>query len=286
MWFGTRQHMTEIPDPAPGVDMGTEGWSASSKTLGGGARTRGSIAAARSYAFEWPVRDWDKVRRIFDYADGVYDTDPGVNYLYFVSPDAMRYNVMSQRWAQPSSAAFDAMPLLRSKRPTAAPTPVNSLGYPAQSAFYRVESGDTPEVAYIPINPGMELHIGAHGSSTGATGIRVTPYNGLTAGAAVDLTLLSVTDPTRVNASFSSNDFTGVEVQIIVGTGDLILSGVIAQILPIGETPIPGNWIGGLGHEGCTFDGKPRRNVYNVDQSRSVVNTVVTARLIETFPWR
>lgn len=286
MWFGTRQHMTEIPDPAPGVDMATEGWSASSKTLGGGARTRGSIAAARSYSFEWPIRDWDKVRRIFDYADGVYDTDPGVNYLYFVTPDAMRYNVMSQRWAQPVSAAFDAMPLLRSKRPSTAATPANTLGYPAQSALYRVASSDTAEAMYIPINPGKTLHIGAHGSATGATGIRVTPYNGLTAGTPVSLTLLSVTDSTRVNASFSSNDFTGIEVQIIEGNGDLILSGVIAQMLPNGETPAPGDWIGGLGHEGCTFDGKPRRNVYNIDQARGAVNTIVTARLVETKPWR
>lgn len=284
MYFGTRYHRSLIPDPAPDFDASALGWSRSTTMLNGGSRVRSSGAAHRIYNLQWPVKSIDEMRRLFDYADGVYDDEAGSNPIYFSPPWIKRWNVLPQAWAFPAQGAIDAMPLIRKERPSTTTTPNNDLGYPTLSAVYQVAGDEDFETVYLPIDPGDTLWIGAHGDSTDGATVRVTPFKGTMPDTPTDLTLIDVTSSTRVNASFSSNDYTGVELQIAPESGLLTLSGLIAQAIPTGETPKLGDYISGLGHSGCSFDGKPTTNVYRTDGDLTQV--VVSAVLRETVQWR
>lgn len=117
----------------------------------------------------------------------------------------------------------------------------------------------TSSTLYVPIPPGYELWIGWHGSTDGNGGVQVAPVApGNATGTPQVLTPLAVTDSTRVNTSFSSVNCQGVEVSFTLGTSTTVtIAGIIAQILPLGATPMTGGFISGQGHSGCGFTQKP-----------------------------
>lgn len=292
-WFGTRLNQQLVPlyaGAGDGSDLSRTGYNAETAYTNGGASVRNSVAGHMVYNMTWtPTKKRDDLRPFLDYADGLYDTTDGTNLLFFIDPTAADRNVAPSAWAFPAQAARDAMPMISGAtgpiRPTVSVTPANALGYPARSAVYTIAGTETARKLYIPIPPGTCAWVGAAGSKTGATGVQVTPFTGAAAGTIAPLTLLSVTNSTRFSASFSSaSGYTGLEVQITIAAGVLTFSGLSIQILPIGATPLNGNFISGQGHSGCEFSGKPVQSPYQI-AGPNAENVGMTARLVETGDW-
>ena len=287
MWFGTRGQEVWVPTPAINPDYGRTGYSSGvSQGLNGLGFLRESKSAHNSYSLSWPVtKTRDAVRTITDFADGIFDTQDGVNLIYWIDPMAADKNVLCQGWATPSLAAEDGVPLVTDqngyRRPKAVPTPPNVNRYPARSAEYVINSTSVSVEQYVPIPPGYSAWVGIHGGALAQDRIIVQRVNGFTElGAAVEPTVLAAADSTRVNSEFSSVDSAGIVLKFatVASSITFTLYGLIVQILPTGQAPETGGFISGQGHSGCQFVGKPSKTPYSAKLDR----VGMTARLEET----
>lgn len=290
MWFGTRESPTWIPMPMTGAEFSKTGWGGDEKVyLNGGVQVLNSVSAHKTYNMEWSAGSKrDDIRPVSDYADGIYGDGP----IYFVTPEAADRNALPQHWAFPAQSGLDAPILFGGSRPTIVKTIANTLRYPTMSLQYNL-AGPSRSV-YLPIPPGFVAWFGMHGSANGWGGVKITPFTaGNFAATAVYPEILSVTNPTRFNVSFSSADFAGIEITLGSaaqpgGPGAaatlVLLSGLMAQILPEGVVPAGGEFISGQGHSGCTFVGKPNTTIYQITPTSEAVG--MTARLVETEAWR
>lgn len=214
MWFGTRGFETWIPMPASNSEMSRTGSESAWEGLNGGAGGSSSKSGHKVYNFAWNDSTADDLVPIVDYAEGVYDTQDGVNLLYFVTPDAALRNALPQNWAHPALAAEDGMPLWWDNRPDAIATAANPYRYPARTARYSAEG--VSQRVYIPIPPGFSAWVGVHGSATGDAGVQVSPVVGDGVGAPVKIPMLSVINPQRMNTEFpNSSSCSGIELSMI-----------------------------------------------------------------------
>jgi hypothetical protein len=276
-WFGTRDYMQWVPCPNVDSDMSKIGWQAQAQYLNGGARIRKSSTAHKEYNLSWGLQSRDNLRLVGDYADGIY----GDGLIFFIDPFAADKNVLPQYWAAPMLAADDGPILHGTTAPNTIATDVNFYGYPTKSAVYTTTSGGTSSKVFIPIPPKYAAWVGVHGSSFGSAVLTVTPYTSATsASSPSNITLLPVNTQTRVNTSFSGNLYTGITLEL-GGNGTLVLSGLIVQILPIGQTPAEGSFISGQGNSGCYFAEQPRLQNY----SSAMDKVGMTAKLIEVGQW-
>ena len=259
LWFGTKGNMQPIPMPAFNADFSSVGWETNDQFLNGRAHVRTSAASHKVYNMSWNLTDRSLLRPITDYAAGMFGTGP----IYFIDPMTADMNVLPEHWAFPGQATLDAPVLVGDDRPAAATTPSNSLLYPSISAQY-VISGTSKKV-YIPIPPGHVAWVGVHGSISGAGGVKVRAHiDGPNYAANTYPALLSVSSQTRVNTSYSSASFQGIELSLASSNAaTLTLSGMMVQILPIGVVPLTGGFISGQGHTGCRFQEKPSQTAYS-----------------------
>lgn len=285
MWFGTRGYAQDVPTPAFNADFTKVGWSTSTQYLNGGASVRKSTASHKVYNMAWNLASRDSLRPIIDFSDGLF----GTGLIYFHDPMTLDRNVLPQHWAFPAQAANDAPILVGTVRPSTTPTPANNLHYPSTSVVYTLSGSPATQSLYLPIPPGYVAWVGAHGSADGAGGLRVRPViSGLNNAPDEFPALLTVTDPTRVNASYSSSIFEGLELAIAANPAgtpvatSVTLSGLIVQMLRIGATPQPGGFISGQGHSGCQFKSEPAQVAY----SAGLDKMGLTATLIETGGWQ
>lgn len=259
MWFGSRSYPQWIPCPAADTDMNSVGWSTKAQYLNGRAFVRRSATSHREYQFSWNLTSKAALQPIYDYAAGVYGPAP----YYFIDPASYDGNILPEWWAAPGMATIDAPILFGTTIPTVIANTNQTQGYPTIGAVYTTSVGPAKQTLYIPIVPGYVFWIGAHTTMTGTSKVTITPYTGTTAGTPVNLTSLSVSTTTRVNASVSSaSGYTGVEITL-TGTGTATLYGLIAQMLLVGVTPPTGGFIGGQGNSGCDFEETPTRHVYS-----------------------
>lgn len=217
-WYaGPRGYEEWKRTPAINQDFSPEGYSDSLAYMNGGIGVRKSPDAHKVYNLSWNLISRDDARQITDMAHGVWDGDEDVTLIYHLDPMAMDKNLFNRSWSVPSLAGRDAMPLFADQEPTIVPTPANAFRYPARSARYSVEG--TSEKFYCPLPAGYSAWLGWHGSATGLAAVRVTPYNGDTAGTPVKLTPLSVNTSQLVNAEFQANSgITGIEVDLTGST--------------------------------------------------------------------
>lgn len=281
LWIGTRGHMKWVRYPqVDGTTFSQGGFNNVLEYKNGGARVNSSKSGYRSYQFSWKGTR-DEMRFILDLANGVYDNSDATELIYFVDAQAADKNLLSAVWASPAVAAADGLTLFPGQTPSLVSTPANALDYPARSVQYvtNVASSST----YIPVPPGYTAWVGAHGSATGSAGVLVTQAQGLTSTTQTKLTLLDVTDTTRVNASFSSATCDGILISYTNGgansTDTLTISGMIVQILPTNSVPDKGGFISGQGHSGCQFTAKPSVTPYDFERIG------VSAALAETGAW-
>lgn len=258
MWWATREYGMWVRCPSVEMPSSKSGWVSSMDYLNGGAYVRRSTAAHKNYTLSWNILTRDQSRPILDFADRLYGDGP----FYWIDPVAARYNLLPQWFASPFQGLDDGIILTGDKaRGEVVQTPMNSLGYPIRSIRYDVTSGSNPTKVWIPIPPGMTAWVGAHGQDGTGGEVVVTPTTGpATTGAPTTLTLLDVTDDTRVNASFSGS--TGIYVAL-GGEGTITLSGLMVQIWPTGMTPPTGGFISGQGHSGCEFTSQPEYTPYS-----------------------
>ncbi len=143
-----------------------------------------------------------------------------------------------------------------------------------------VASMERPQL-YIPIPPTMVGWIGFHGSTTGTASVKVTPTVGVSGlGVSVNLAPLTVSSTTRVNTSFDGASYSGILIELD-GVGVVTMSGLIIQILDVGETPEVGGFISGQGNSGCKFAEQPK--LQNYSSAMDLVG--MTAKLVEVGAW-
>lgn len=274
MYFGTQELMSWVPCPAIEADISKTGWSTEGVFLNGGAYTRRSVTAHKRYQFVWNLASQEDVYSVLDYASGLY----GSGLIYFLDPFAQSTNVLPAWWAAPRLQAEDAPPLVKgtNRRPTLVDTASNSYRYPTKSAVFTLAESDIVDSVYVPVPPGHEFHIGAHGSSTGTAELTITTDESVVA----SLTPMAVDTNVLTNTVISGT--TGVTLSA-TGVGNLTLAGVIAQVLPVGSPAAIGNFVSGRGHSGCQFIGEPVINGYSSPDALDKIGA--TATLLETGAW-
>jgi hypothetical protein len=216
-------------------------------------------AIAGTSAVLWATGNWLQMDAVLIAPTSAH---PG-NYFDGSFPNA--------KWDGTAHASTSTMSIDRST-PTITTTAANAYGLPEVQATFPVvcpvdayptmtnKYGEIP-YALIPIPPGYTLWMGATGSRTGSAVLRVdafnTPADPAAPATSVDLTLLSSTGSTRLNASFSGSLYQFAKVYITrtsTSTSTITLSSMMAQLWPTGTTPtLTGQWIAGQGHRGLKF---------------------------------
>jgi len=251
--------------------------------MNGGAGVRTSRAGHWEYTLTWNAKKRADVRPIVDMYDGLYDTVPGTNPIYFIDPFAADANLFSQAWASPFMAGYDAMPMIQGVRPRLVPTEINPYDYPVRSARY--ENTGTPAQFYLPIPPGHTLHVGMHGSTTGAGAMmmrRITARFPETTSAPEVLPMTPVTSTTRFSNTIRGDENTfGVEFYLATAGGTTTISGMMAQILPDGQRPFASEFISGQGNSGCAFASRPEESPQSA--ARDIYG--LSAELVEIGAW-
>lgn len=273
LYFGTRERMTWIPCPAINAGLGNSRWIASGGFLNGGAYQRQSTIGAKTYAFSWNPQEADGLYELGGYFDGIHGTGP----FYFVDPFAAKTNMLPSFLASPATMAGDAPSFGGTQRVTRTPTGATLLGYPAMSGQLSVSAAFGPYASYtFPVPGGYNLHLGVHGTASGSARVTATPDGG----SSVSLPMMSVSSPQRTNTILPGGTWYSVT---IAGEGVLTLAGLIGQILPVGETPQPGNFIPGQGNTGVRLSGNPTVTGYSAAITNASIG--MTAEFVETGAW-
>jgi hypothetical protein len=279
VWFGTKHSMRWIDCPAVDIAAGKQGWQAQAGFLNGGAWSRRSKTAAKRYALSWNMRNYEDVRPVLDYADGLY----GDGYIYYVDPFAS--NIFPSYWAAPFQNYYDGPAIVNDTRPTLITNPSSTNGYPVESVQYTITSTAKVPSVFLPIPEGYTIHIGAHGSlQSGNATVTVTPVvSSIANGTTVNLTLLTAASATRTNYSLAkSAGYIGVIVSLkSTSTGVIQLDGLIAQLLKDGVAATTGGFLSGQGSSGLQFAEQPTLAQY----SAALDLVSVSANLIETEAW-
>ncbi|QWS69422.1 minor tail protein [Microbacterium phage Necrophoxinus] len=263
MWFGTEEKMGWIITPNTGADVSSFGNTGEASLENGGYYVRNSWDSAKSYQFSWgETANHMLVSLLQAYRNGSY----GRGLIWFHDPMYYSTNILPKRWADPSMAVNrEAEPLLPDIIPTSTPVATTSNNYPVRAANYTIPATFSSSVAgtehFIPIPPGMTLHLGASYTATGGARVYVRTPTGLQ-----NLPMLPLTGPvatTVVNAEWArigirNPDATPQTVSIVGVTGRLSPSTDSSST----EYSL-GPWYAGEGHSGCRFVGNPTVINYN-----------------------
>ena len=200
------------------------------------------------------------------YSEGTY----GRSLIYFIDPLIYSTNVFPAMWADPSiGIGYEGASLVYGLDPIALPTSgwQDNL-IPVQSSYYELATVDSgwrgkEDAIFLPIPAGHTLHLGAIYSATATGGVYFrTQSAGGGLGAEQVLTPVAPNASNLVNTTVTSSS-AGVWVWVGKSAADsstITLSAMTARITS-DSRPNPnigiGPWIGGQGHSGCKFVGKP-----------------------------
>lgn len=305
MWFGTLYgpsgpgtsntstvaKMRRVPIPSAEMQAGSDGYSEPLDFEYGGADIVSAPETHRVYEMTWGTREASGTAGldiIARYAQKQY----GSGLIYFADPYNYGTNLLDPVLASPGLIEqgwrniFDTTP-------TFAPVGTNAYDQPLRKATWSVTTAandlpaDPRHVRVVPIHPDYTLHIGFSGAATGTAVLRVRPINADGSYAATtDLTLLSETASTRLNATFAGSSYKAVEIYITrtsSATSTLTLASGMAQLWPTGATPtLTGNWVSGQGNTGCKFGeaALPQEYIF-VDNGRSYRLKGMSTTLVE-----
>lgn len=270
LWFGTLDRMQWVATPNSGADVSPQGWDAGGSTLQGGAFQLNSFNSAKNYVFEWPSSSSREAAQLMkSYADGTF----GRGLIYFVDPLIYDTNILPAMWADPSMAVGEESHLLSPGATISyAPTTGNpDFQMPVRTVTYNFSSAGTMSPAilddsnsvFLPIPEGFQLVIGVLGSYSGGGAVRCSRVS---LGGAVSGTV-TIPALSPAGTSLFSSVITpapgevGVRLwmgKAVSGAASVTLSALHARLAPLGApTPGPNHWVGGQGHSGCRFSGKP-----------------------------
>lgn len=289
MWFDVEGGWAGwFKTPNRGADGSPVGWGVDGTLLNGGGYAHNSFGSHKRYQYAWPDSSTRQEAQFMkSLADGTY----GRGLIHFIEPTLYDQNILPARVADPSMAIDnEGASLVYGYNPTAvATTDWQTNLLPITSALYdltNVTPGyrGTPDSVYVPIPEGYTLYLGAFYSATGSGGIFTR--NVLADGREESDVLLNPIDP---NSSVIAVDtFSGVRGirlwlgKYSTGAASVTATALIARLIrtdriliedagyaegryglePYGGVLTPthidsGPWVGGMGHSGCRFVGKP-----------------------------
>lgn len=269
LWFGTRERMEFLPTPKRGADVSPAGWGDGGSYLNGGGYQLASFGSHKNYSFEWSGASSRQVaQKMKSYSDGSY----GRGLIYFVDPLIYDMNVFPAMWADPSiGTGLEGSSLVYGVDPVRVATPSSSANnLPVASANYNLATvapgwRGYEEAVFLPIPDGYTLALGSIHTQTGTGRVfyRLQDLNG-NLGTISPLTPIAPTASALVNTSIPHTAASGVWVYVgktAAGAGAVTLSALTGRLfLTVGESISrisSGPWIGGQGHSGCRFNGKP-----------------------------
>ena len=272
LWFGTKERAGWFQTPNSGADTSPIGYSSSGELLNGGGYVFDSRGSHKQYVFEWPKVAPEVAQKLKSYADGTY----GRGLMYFHLPNTYGTNILPAAWADPSIGeplVYGVEPVFF-KREEDDGLPVYVTGYDLAS----VPSGfrGEEEALYIPIPEGYVLLLGGTWDGGGGSGVYRTNVN---YEGEIGETLFPVHKSTStfvVNAAGAnlpdenlSDAFKLKGVYLWVGTSPAFgpaqhvsITSLVARLAKYEDLltnlkPYSDPWVGGQGHSGCRFVGKP-----------------------------
>lgn len=288
--------MSFIPAPDSGMEAGSSGYSELLEFENGGADVVASAGTHRTYEMEWGLREasgatgLDIVR---NYQQKMY----GPGLIYFADPMIFDQNCLPPAWATPGLIE-QGWKRISSAVPTFSNVSSNIYSQPARKAVFTITGAASiiptaaNQMAVLVIPPTHRLHLGFSAARTNTGVIRVRPINLDGSYASVtDLTLLTDTASTRMNAIFSGATYKAVEIYIThtaADTSTVTITSGMAQLWPIGITPtLTGPHISGSGNTGCKFTSDSIPESYTlVEQGRARHLKGLVASLTEVGAWQ
>lgn len=294
LYFGTEEVMEWFPTPLRGATANPEGWQVSGSLLSGGGYSSASWGSHKNYRFEWGSATPSKyAQRMKSFADGTF----GRGLIYFHNPLDYEKNLLPARWADPSMALnSEGGSLVYGLNPTRVTTTNRAVhDLPVAGASYdmlNIAPGfrGKGDALFIPIPPGYTLGLGALYTHTGSGRVFVNTVqmNG-DLGPTVPLNALANNGTAVIGNTFAGTEVRGVWLWVgktTTGIAGVVLYGMVARLMkdsmfsyagpgyglePYGQTPyggqtvsnanpkgwLNGPWIGGMGHSGVRFEGKP-----------------------------
>ena len=296
VYFGNALKQTWIDAPQSGMRASSAGFISEQQLLSGSTSIKRSGASHRRFEASWlgslnASSLEDSLQTIKEFADGYYGEGP----FFWNDPYAMKSNMFAPAWASPAMAIDsdwyaicpDNVGVTKEKVLTSSISSLvgtNTQDYPLYAAKYTTPGSPTLEsdkfTFYIP--DGYTLWIGLHGHH-GTTGKAfIKPYKNGTAGTAVELTPLGVNTATRFNVSISSAVGDKAEfylAKVAPSPCTFHIVGIMAQLLPTGQTPSTGNFISGRGATGLEFASFPTLEYYSANINDGQIG--MSATLVE-----
>lgn len=293
LWFGTQNYMRWLPTPNSGADSSPTGWQEEGTLANGGGYSFSSHGSHKRFTYEWPTSSARETAQLMkSFADGSY----GRGLLYFISPLIYDTNILPARVASPSMASgLEGGSLVYGVEPSITSVGVGKNLYPIYATSYNLQDyhvGFREEygAVFLPIPEGYTLHLGAAYTRTGGGGVFVSPQTSPgVVGATVRLAELNPEGNYVVQNTFSG--VAGVWLWVgktSAGAASVTLRGMTGRLIRSDARPFDieklrqGPWIGGQGHSGCEFLGKPTYVEYTGVNDGQVG---FSASFIETGSW-
>lgn len=282
VYFGNLRKAGWVNAPVTGLDAGSYGSIDVTQYADGGNFSAYQNATHREFTFSWKTAPIDELQFLFNYRNGLF----GSGLLYWGDPYANYYNALTPHWAAPFLSARD-WPSLMGKGQFAEVVDVAESAYdqPYLGAKYTLSAPantipDRMGVLLIP--PTQDLWIGFDGTATNGGVIRVQPiYVDGSEAPTQDLTLLSHTGATRLNATFSGATYRAIKFYItstVTGQSSITLVGGDAVYTNNGIAPdTVGLHHEGRGHSGMRFKSDPTLAYVMYDDSGPTPRRYVTA---------
>ena len=296
VYFGNAQKQTWIVSPQSGMRASSAGYISEQQLLTGSTSIKRSGASHRRFEASWlgslnaPGLE-DSLQTIKEFADGYYGEGP----FFWNDPYAMKSNMFSPAWASPAmsidsdwyAVCPDDAGIGKSKVLTSSISSLvgnNTQGYPMYAAKYEAPGNPNAQsdrfTFYIP--EGYSLWIGIHGHH-GATGKAfIQSYKNGVAATPAELTMLGVNTANRFSTSVSSSTANKVEfyiAKVAPSPCTFHIVGLMAQLLPTGQTPATGEFLSGRGTNGLEFGSFPTMEYYSANVNDGQIG--MSATLVE-----
>jgi hypothetical protein len=293
VYFGNASKQAWVKSPSSGMRASTQGWMNEQQLLNGMTFVKRSQGSHRRFEMSWfgSANSEDlslSLNTIKDFCDGVYGDGP----FFWNDPFATRSNMFSPAWAAPAlsvgtnwtSICPDGVGVTKETVTTSSISSLvgnNTYNYPANTAKFTAPGNPNLEsnkfTFYIPT--GFTLWVGMHGhhGTTGAAYLK--PYKAGVAGTPVQVTALGVNTATRVNTQISSSTADKVEFYIAkIAPSPCVfhIAGLVAQLLPTGQSPDTGAFISGRGTGALEFTSYPQIEYYSSEIGEGQIGLSIT----------
>lgn len=272
VYFGNAEKQVWINAPQTGLQAPSVGFSSTEQLLSGRAHVKRSGATHRTFNPSWvgSLNDStleNSLQTVKDFADGLYGSGP----FYWIDPYAIDSNLMPPNWAAPMLSEND-WPTIASFQPTEyTNTATNLLNYPIRSAHYEFPAEpfiSTIRKLRIIIPTGKSLFFGWHGEIVAGDATIYVDRHLRSTGAIETLltTPLSVSSSNKTNNIISGDKYSMVDIYIGKADAevcDLIIAGMIGQVLSSTSFPTTGGFVSGRGTTGVEFGSGVQMEYYS-----------------------